>query len=169
MHWPVNFEDLRKLIPDSLKIDTFEGQAWVSVVPFRMTGVAPKLFPDLPGLSAFPELKARTFVFEGARPRVWFFSLDAANRVAERAARWRFHLPYMDARIEFSSPSYDGDVFRYRSRRVHRNEEPAELEVDDRPVGRRRIATPGSLEHWLTARNIMCIWLTEKADSLKAK
>src|SRR5260370_1404375 len=38
-HWPVDAKKLRALIPDRLEIDSFDGQAWLAVVPFRMTAL----------------------------------------------------------------------------------------------------------------------------------
>src|SRR5262245_20685303 len=86
-HWPVKVESLRPLVPSELAIDTFDGQAWLGVVPFRMTAVRPRICPSLPGLSAFLELNVRTYVTAEGKPGVWFFSLDAASRLAVRAAR----------------------------------------------------------------------------------
>lgn len=155
LHWPVSVVELRKMIPPGLQVDTYEGQAWLSIVPFRMTGVAPRLLPDLPGLSAFPELNVRTYVTDGKRPGVWFFSLDATSRFAVRAARWLFHLPYMDARISFTRPIQNPGWIRYISQRIHKNEPAAELDVEYRPQGDPRRTVPGTLDHWLTARYIM--------------
>ncbi|PYS62338.1 MAG: hypothetical protein DMF74_13585 [Acidobacteria bacterium] len=36
MHWSIAAELLRPLIPAQLEIDTFEGSAWIGVVPFTM-------------------------------------------------------------------------------------------------------------------------------------
>ena len=71
------------------KLDTFEGQAYIGIVPFRMTGVSLRGMPDVPWFSKFPELNVRTYVIgpDGTRG-VWFFSLDATNPIAVRAARW---------------------------------------------------------------------------------
>jgi uncharacterized protein YqjF (DUF2071 family) len=44
LHWPVPINILRPYIPDQLDIDTYEGQAWMGVVPFRMAGVRPRRF-----------------------------------------------------------------------------------------------------------------------------
>ena len=93
MHWPVPIEALARLVPDQLEVDTFGGTAWLGVVPFRMTGVAPRGLPNMPGVSAFPELNVRTYVtHRGEKPGVWFFSLDATNWLAVRVARKLFHL-----------------------------------------------------------------------------
>src|ERR1700719_3421285 len=102
-HWQVDAGELRPHIPPQLAIDTFEGNAWLGVVPFRMSGVRLRWTPALPWLSAFPELNVRTYVTMQDKPGVWFFSLDAANAVAVAAARLSFHLPYFRARITCSA------------------------------------------------------------------
>ena len=77
-HWPVPVETLRPLIPAGLEVDTFEGRAWLGIVPFRMEDVAPRFLPAVPGPGAFPELNVRTYVRWRGRGAVWFLSLDAA-------------------------------------------------------------------------------------------
>ena len=93
-HWPVSVDQLRPLIPPGLQIDTYDGQAWIGVVPFRMSGIRPRLLPAVPWLSAFPELNVRTYVVADDKPGVWFFSLEAANLVAVTIARWWYCLLY---------------------------------------------------------------------------
>ena len=159
IHYPVPVASLRKLIPGPLEIDTFAGQAWIGIVPFRMSGVSPRWMPDLPWMSRFPELNVRTYVTVNDRPGVWFFSLDATNPVAVRGARYLFHLKYMDAMIDISSSE---EWFEYRSVRTHRGEPKANLRVDYRPIGRSFFAEPGSLEHWLTAR--YCLYTADRND-----
>jgi uncharacterized protein YqjF (DUF2071 family) len=150
MHWRVDAPAIRRLIPTGLDVDTFDGSAWIGVVPFRMSDVAPRGVPAIPGLSAFPELNVRTYVTQrGQRPGVWFFSLDATQWLAVRAARRFFHLPYMDARISIAR---DGPSIHYRSTRTHRGEPAAELEAVYRAAGDSFTTQPGSLEHFLTAR-----------------
>jgi len=149
MHWPMRIDVLRPLIPPTLEIDTFNGMAWIGVVPFRMTGVHPRYIPALPWLSTFFELNVRTYVKTHGKPGVWFFSLDAANPVAVRAARLLFHLPYFDAHMDMVKVN---GRFRYRSKRVHRGALPAEFAARYRPVGPVYHANPGTLDHWLTER-----------------
>src|SRR5690606_34777811 len=99
IHCPVPLEVLRPLVPDCLKVQEFGGTSWVGVVPFRMAGVMRRPLPDLPGLSAFPELNVRLYVEAEGKPGVWFLSLDATNPLAVWAARRFFHLPYHRANI----------------------------------------------------------------------
>lgn len=148
-HWPIDPDIIQRKLPNPLKVDTWEGQAWIAVVPFRMTDVAPRFVPAIPGMSAFPELNVRTYVTIDDKPGVWFFSLDATNRIAVRLARMAFHLPYMDASMSIER---DNGWYRYRSKRTHRNEPAAEFQGRYRPSGDIFFAVPGSFEFWLTAR-----------------
>jgi len=149
MHWPVKGEAIRRHIPAALTIDTFDGAAWIGVVPFRMSGVRPRLVPPLPALSAFPELNVRTYVIGAGRPGVWFFSLDAGNRLAVAAARLWYFLPYFHAAM---STARVGDTVSYESRRLGAGTEPPAFRGSYGPTGPVNLATPGSVEHWLTER-----------------
>jgi len=120
MHWPINPDILRHLIPAKLSIDTFAGQAWIGVVPFTMWGIRASFLPPIPGTSAFHELNVRTYVHYDGVPGVWFFSLDAANRLAVWGARTFYSLPYFNARmslkqnenmIDYSSVRSDGRTY----------------------------------------------------------
>ena len=148
-HWRVPAEPLRRLLPAGLELDLLDGEAWLGVVPFVMRGVTPRGVPSLPRVSAFAELNLRTYVVGADRPGVWFFSLDATSRLAVRAARRTFHLPYFDAAIEVSS---EGAGTRYRSERIHRGAPAGSLLARYRPVGPVARAPAGSAEAWLTER-----------------
>ncbi|MEM6313615.1 MAG: DUF2071 domain-containing protein [Planctomycetota bacterium] len=148
-HWPVKPDALRPLIPSGLELDTFDGDAWLGVVPFRMSGIRGRCAPQVPRAHAFAELNLRTYVKTGGKPGVWFFSLDAEHRLAVRVARLTFGLPYFDATM---SCKPDGDGITYHSRRTHRDAEPAEYRGRYRPTGPAYRTRPGDLDHWLTER-----------------
>lgn len=161
-HWSVDPAAVAKLLPAGMALDTREGQAWIGVVPFLMSNVAPRFCPPLPGLSRFPELNVRTYVTVDGKPGVWFFSLDATNRLAVRVARATFNLPYMDARMSIGHRE-DGTI-TYQSQRVHRGELPAEYDADYAVAGDFAEAQPGTLEHWLTAR--YCLYSANRRGRL---
>ncbi len=147
LHWPVSADRLRQFIPAGLELQTFDGWAWLGVVPFYMRGVRARCLPPVPGISAFAELNLRTYVVAGDKPGVWFLSLDAASRLAVRGARLTFYLPYFDARMNVTR---DADAIDYSSTR---SEQPrCEFRARYRPVGEVFHAVPGSIEHWLTER-----------------
>ena len=150
-HWPLAPEALAPLLPAALPpsaLDTFEGRAWVGVVPFQMRGVRPRGLPAVPWLSAFPELNVRTYVTLGGRPGVYFFSLDAANPVAVALARRLLALPYFTAAMRCARES---DDIAFRSHTRHGGK-PAVFEARYRPVGPAFTARPGSLDYFLTER-----------------
>lgn len=152
-HWPIAVETMRTLVPSQLPLDTWDGMAWVGVVPFRMQGVRPRLHPSLPWLSAFPELNVRTYVKVRDRgvekTGVYFFSLEAANPVAVAVARSSFKLPYFNAQMALVEKEGRID---YHSRRTHRNAPAAEFVGSYRPTGAVYQSKPGSFDAWLTER-----------------
>ena len=161
-HAPMPVAELRARVPAALELDTFDGVAWLGVVPFRMTRVGPRWLPPLPGHSAFPECNVRTYVTHGGRPGVWFFSLEATDPLAVRAARRFFHLPYFDADM---SCEPDGDGIVYRSTRTHRDAPPAAFSARYRPTGPARRTRPGDLDHWLTER--YCLYAVDGRGRLR--
>jgi hypothetical protein len=147
-HWPVPASELRPLVPPELTVQEFEGTSWVGVVPFRMQGVMRRPLPDLPWISAFPELNLRLYVEAEGKPGVWFLSLDATNALAVWAARRFFHLPYRHARISLSGLPAKVAYRSFRSARPRGVEFVAEYQPASAPY----LASPGTLEHWLTER-----------------
>jgi uncharacterized protein YqjF (DUF2071 family) len=150
MHWPVPADALRSLVPSGLDVDTYEDRAWIGVVPFRMTDVAPRGVPAVPAASAFPEINVRTYVRMAGRAGVWFLSLDAANRLAVATGRRLFHLPYHHAAMTCRMVN---GVVRYRS--VRATVPDAAFKARYRPVGPVAAPEPDTLEHWLTERYVL--------------
>src|SRR5450432_3706859 len=149
-HWPVPADVLRPLIPAGLEIDTFDGSAWLGVVPFRMSEVGPVGGPTPPILGRFGEVNVRTYVSHGEHHGVWFFSLDAASVLTVIGASTGFHLPYRLAGVTCQAGA-DGSV-AYRSRRAHPGMGPAGFRATYRPTGPIELAGPGTLNAFLTDR-----------------
>src|SRR4030095_16821006 len=80
-HWSCEPNVLRKQLPKELQPDPFEGKAWISLTPFLLIGLRPPVLPAALGLT-FPEMNLRTYVLGPQGPGIWFFSLDAASRLA---------------------------------------------------------------------------------------
>jgi uncharacterized protein len=159
LHWEVRPDDLRPLVPPQLELDLFDGAAYVGLVPFTMTGVRPVGLPAVRGLSRFHETNVRTYVRrEGHDPGVWFFSLDAANRVAVTLARSFFHLPYYYARMFLeregaTDPERAGPILYAGVRRD--DPRPASYLIRANPIGSIHPAQPDTLAHFLVERYIL--------------
>jgi uncharacterized protein len=148
-HWRCSVANLRELIPAPLEIETFHGSAWVSVIPFYMSGVRMRAAPPVPTASAFEELNVRTYVTLDGRPGIWFFSLDCASSLAVIGARVGIYLPYFRAAMHMTK--VDGTI-TYRSDRWSIAGPPASFEATYRGVGSGVQPPPGSLEHFLAER-----------------
>ncbi len=161
-HWPVDARALQETLPAGLPLDTYEGQAWLGIVPFHMTNVAPRGVPSVPFVSAFPELNVRTYVTLHGKPGVYFFSLDAGSSLAVAAARTLFHLPYHAAAMRVEER--DGGI-AFHSARETKMEGAAEFAATYRPVGPVQRPVPGTLEHFLTER--YCLYTLDAAFRAK--
>lgn len=149
LHCSLEPEIIQALLPDDLTIDTFDGRAWVGLVPFWMTGIRFPWIPPVPGTHTFPETNVRTYVHRnGQEPGVWFFSLDAANSLAVWWAKRFFGLPYHLAEMMVSGK----ENLQYRSIR-HRGEATHEISIK---VGTQLpMPVPGSLEFFLVERYLL--------------
>lgn len=109
LHWPYAPETVQALLPKGLTVETYDGRAWVGLVPFHMTVRAPGV-PALPWLSCFPETNVRTYVTgpDGVTG-VWFLSLDASRLPAVLGGR-ALNIRYQWSRMRLGRR---GDVVRY--------------------------------------------------------
>jgi uncharacterized protein YqjF (DUF2071 family) len=159
LHWPVAPERIQGLLPPGLDVDTFDGAAYAGLVPFTIRGVRPPGMPPLPAFSDFHEVNLRTYVHRRGRdPGVWFFSLDAASRLAVWSARAWYRLGYHFARIHMAVGSGEaGDrLVDYTSERVWPGPTPAGCALRYAPRGAAPLhARPGTLEHFLVERYVL--------------
>jgi hypothetical protein len=146
-HWPVDPETVAEHLPDSYEVDTFEGRAYLGVVPFVMSDIGPAF---LPFERSFGELNLRTYVRgPDGTPGVYFFNLDAEDGISVFLARSLFRLPYYRAEM---SVSRDGGAVEFWSRRTHPGVAPARFEARYGPDGEFFTPEPGTLAHFLTER-----------------
>jgi uncharacterized protein len=155
-HWPIPIGEMARLLPAGLEVDTFDGYAWVGVVPFWMDKVRTRAIGErclvVPGAATFCELNLRTYVRSqttGLRG-VYFFALDTASALAVIGARTLFHLPYFFARMHRQTES-DGTV-EYSSNRLLTGRR---VRFKARYRGLGQVEGPsrtGTLEHFLTER-----------------
>jgi len=154
LHHRIDVAELRSLVPAELELDTFDGSAWVAIVPFRMRDVRYRNTPALPLLSTFPELNVRTYVRFQGKPGVWFFSLDATNLPFVLGARALHGIPYVWSSIRLEAR---GDGFSMDSRR---RDGQADFAARYHPTGPEFRADPGSFAHWATER--YCLYATHR-------
>ena len=151
-HWPVDPAVVSGTLPDRLSVATHEGDAYLSVVAFVMDDIRPRGAPV--GLS-FPELNLRTYVEGPDGPGVYFYNLDADDRIGVELARRLFALPYYRAEMDVSHPATAkrsesaGGPVRFTSRRAHPGVPHARFDATYEPTGEALAAEPGSLDAFL--------------------
>jgi len=93
-HWAYEPDVVQRLLPSGVELDTFEGKAYVGLVPFNMRNLRLRGLPPIPTTSNFGEVNVRTYVTSRGRSAVWFFSLDTQKLLPTLVARTVFKLPY---------------------------------------------------------------------------
>ncbi len=147
LHWREAPGVVDALLPPGLRADTFDGSAWVSLVPFRMAALTIPPVPALPYTGTFPETNIRTYVVGPDGPAVWFLSLDITRLFALPIARLGFGQPYVWSRMRIAR---QGEEIRYWCRRRYPGPRGARSLVGVR-VGD-RIVAPDDLDTFLTNR-----------------
>ncbi|ELZ91617.1 hypothetical protein C440_14924 [Haloferax mucosum ATCC BAA-1512] len=145
-HWPVAPAVVDAHLPDQLSVATADGSAWLGVVSFDMVDIRPRRSPI--GL-AFPEVNLRTYVepTDGGERGVYFFTLEAADRLGVSMARLGYRLPYHYASM---SATERGETVEFRSYRAPADDSPgARFEATYRPTDEPERVEPGSLAAFL--------------------
>jgi uncharacterized protein YqjF (DUF2071 family) len=156
-HWPVAAAEIGNLLPEGLEPDTFQGSAWLGVVPFWLDRIKIRGVPPVPGARSFPDLNLRTYVRDRqtGTPGVYFFSLDSSNLLAVVAARTFFHLPYHWAEMRLNQRSEREFAF-YSRRRI--SSQPVMFKARYRGLGPSRKLEEGhagTLEYFLMERSCL--------------
>jgi uncharacterized protein len=144
LHWPVAATALQRLLPAGLTVDEYDGQAWLSLIPFRMSSVGPPGPAALRRL-AFAETNLRTYVrAPNGRAGIYFLRIEAASALMTIAARSVTGVGYRlgdlsvvqnDGIVSYGGALRDGScAYRLDIRRG------------------RRLLDPSPLDLWLTTR-----------------
>src|SRR5690606_33910061 len=106
LHWQVDYNELKKLVPDDLEIDLFDGKPWVSLVAFTMEKIRPKNLPAFPPISDFHEINIRTYVKLNNKTGVYFLSIEGGKKLSCIMAKGISELPYRFSNIKRTKNTY---------------------------------------------------------------
>lgn len=153
LHWEYPIDLIQNSLPPGLYVDTYQGKAYVGVIPFLMDRVSLPGLPSIPGLSHFLEVNLRTYVYDRhGMPGVWFYSLDINSFLATWAARQFFKLPYYQADLRVSK-DFAGKIDYSGSRTSEPNS--AMHFIYQPRLANTFLAEPGSLEFFLVERYVL--------------
>ncbi|QSX00541.1 YqjF family protein [Haloterrigena alkaliphila] len=158
VHWPVDPDELRPHVPDELTLETRDGEAWLSVIPFVLADVGIRGAPSITR-TAFPELNVRTYVRYRGDPGLFFFSIDVGSPLVAATLGRTTRLPVYHAHMRVSA---EGGEVAFRSTRGQTAAGARPQFADDPPTarfdatyrsdGEPFTAEPGTLAYWLSER-----------------
>lgn len=105
-HFEVSFDVLRALVPESLELDSFDGKYYISVVPFTMEEIRPRLLPAVGFISNFDELNVRTYVVKDGKAGVYFLNIEGGKSLSVFVSKQLSGLPYEKATMKRSDGIY---------------------------------------------------------------
>ncbi len=157
LHWGYDPAVVQRLLPPGLEVETWEGRAWIGLVPFFMQVRAPGQ-PWWSRLGRFPETNVRTYVTPRSAGTaragrqasgVWFFSLEAARLGVVGLGRGGYGVPYFWAKMRREQR---GNDWEYESHRRWPGPRGAHCRVTVRVGDRYAPDEATDFEHWLSAR-----------------
>lgn len=148
LHWAMEPAEIQKRLPAGLTVDTWEGKAYLGLVPFQMCDTQFANGLKIPTAVNFPETNVRTYVIgPDGNPGVWFFSLDAASFLAAIGGRMLYSLPYFHASMNVAFPE---NFVAYLSGR-----EGLSVRCKTTIPANLSPAEPGTLDFWLVERYVL--------------
>lgn len=153
LHWKVPFDALRKLVPQKLSLDTFDGVAYVSLVAFTMQKIRPRNLPAVKFVSDFDEVNIRTYIDNDNRKGVYFLNIEAGKQLSALIAKTISGLPYRTSKIRRTNTNYKS-INILKSFYLD-----AEFEVKN------PLTAKSTLANWLTER--YCLYLDKGEDAFR--
>jgi uncharacterized protein YqjF (DUF2071 family) len=159
-HFAIDPPTLRRLVPEALTLDLYDGVAWLTITASCTSHLRPSGVPPLPGISFFPQISTRTYVTMQGKPGLYYFSVDAANLSAVWFARIFFRMQYWHSAIQVSGATIQArkpeePSIRFRCSRLHGPAAlsgAAKFDAVYSPTGEPTRARRGSLDEFLTER-----------------
>jgi uncharacterized protein len=151
LHYEADPSQLEKLIPSFVKLDLFEGKAYVSLVAFTVCHARAAMLPSFAPISDFHEVNLRTYVTDGKHPGIFFLSMEASKFSSAFLSRAVTGLPY-----EYSSISRKEEApYEYHSRHEKKG-----FHFDAVYTPSSVITNPLSIDKWLVER--YCVYMQLK-------
>lgn len=145
MHWEQAPDKIKALIPSELELDLYDGKAWITILPFKVTHQRFHWFPEIPLLNTYLELNVRTYVKFKGKVGVYFFTLDANHPLTVLGTK-AMSLPYQLSKMEMLE---ENNEILFKSRRLF---EYGKFSARYESASQPKQLEPGSLDYWLLER-----------------
>ncbi|MEJ7718098.1 MAG: DUF2071 domain-containing protein [Thermoleophilaceae bacterium] len=148
-HWRVPLAQLRRIVPEQLPVDSFDGDGWIGVVPFVLQGLRLRHTPPVAGRIHVHGAQ-RPYLRERGREAGHLLLLARRRELSRRPGRPTDLPPAVLPGRDVGSASGEDVVYTSRRDRLHRDR--AIFRARYRPSGPEFAAETPSLEHFLTER-----------------
>ncbi|MUK87998.1 hypothetical protein GMD78_06245 [Ornithinibacillus sp. L9] len=145
LHWPLSTEKVKRHLPTDLELDTYNGEAWMSMVAFKVNDMRFRRIPLPPYFKSSLQLNVRTYVKRNGVRGVYFFQIDTNHLPTVIGARLAT-LPYSYAKM--SMVEKEGEVTFSSSRK----EEESGWNIQYSVAEEKETLEKGSISHWLLER-----------------
>lgn len=147
IHTPFSPQFLQGCVPAPFTIDTYNGQAWLTLVLFRATNSRPRFFPSWLSYPDVHQMNLRTYVTFGSESGVYFFSIHSDSLAATIGGN-AVALPFQQAPMTIRK---EGHSFHFTGSRWAR-EKIGKLQIAYQPDTTSFTPQKDSLAHFLTER-----------------
>jgi len=147
VHWEVSPELLKKHLPPGLELDLWGGNAWISIVSFKVSKTRLRYLPRIPYITPMLQVNVRTYVMKNGEKGVYFFTIDTNKLSAATGARL-FTLPYFKAKMKMKSRL--GFITMISTR----NKSNAKWKIRYKKQGIPTYPNPSTIDHWLLERYV---------------
>ncbi|RKE98667.1 YqjF family protein [Ichthyenterobacterium magnum] len=107
LHWEVNPELIKPMLPKGVKLDVLNGKTWVSLVAFDMNNIGIRSLPKLPHISDFFEINIRVYTVCNRKPSVYFLSMEGSKKSSCKVLKAVSKFPYRYSEMKRTNFNYD--------------------------------------------------------------
>lgn len=144
LNFKVDRLHLLPLLPKGIELDQYEGQNYVSLIPFYMKNTHLRFMSTF-GFKTFPEVNLRTYVKYQDKAGVLFLSLDSTHHLFNKLVRSFCEIPYIDSYITYQDANHN--------RKIHLQREGFKLDCELRYDPIQKVSCElGSFEYWIAER-----------------
>jgi len=143
LHWEIPVYYIEEFIPNTIKLDTFNNMAWISLVAFDVENMRMRNLLPIPYISNFHEINVRTYVIKDGIPGIYMFSIETNKIIDVLFTRLFVGLPYQKSDIKWT-----------QKRLISKNTDSYQrLDIN---IGKTKPLTEKTaLDFWLTERHAL--------------
>ncbi|GGP16761.1 YqjF family protein [Oceanobacillus neutriphilus] len=148
LHYPIAPETIKTYLPKEVELDTYNGQAWISIVAFAVSRNRLHYLPAVPYIHPMLQINVRTYIKRKGEIGVYFFTMDT-NKLSAALGGRIVNAPFLHADMTMKNSANTYYIHSARKEKL-----PAAFQASYSPVGHAFYPEKQSLDYWLLERYI---------------